>query len=53
VVPEADLARVPEVVRSLLADQDKLRTMREAMLRAARPNAADEIAEELISLASA
>jgi UDP-N-acetylglucosamine:LPS N-acetylglucosamine transferase len=36
----------------LLDDPDRLTEMSEAMLRVARPNAADEIAEELIALAS-
>jgi UDP-N-acetylglucosamine--N-acetylmuramyl-(pentapeptide) pyrophosphoryl-undecaprenol N-acetylglucosamine transferase len=53
VVPEAELSRVPELVRSLLDDPARLAAMSEAMLRAARPHAADEIAEELLALASA
>jgi UDP-N-acetylglucosamine--N-acetylmuramyl-(pentapeptide) pyrophosphoryl-undecaprenol N-acetylglucosamine transferase len=53
VVPERDLVRVPEVVRALLADDARLAAMGEAMRRAARPQAADEVAEELIALASA
>ena len=52
-VPEAELSRMPELVRSLLGDPARLATMSDAMLRAARPNAADEIAEELLALASA
>jgi UDP-N-acetylglucosamine--N-acetylmuramyl-(pentapeptide) pyrophosphoryl-undecaprenol N-acetylglucosamine transferase len=52
VVAQDDLPRVPEVVRRLLADELRLRQMRESMLRAARPDAAAEIAEELIRLAS-
>ena len=52
-VPERDLALVPELVRELLADRDRLGVMREAMRRVARPAAADEIAEELIALARA
>jgi UDP-N-acetylglucosamine--N-acetylmuramyl-(pentapeptide) pyrophosphoryl-undecaprenol N-acetylglucosamine transferase len=51
VVPEAELARVPGVVRDLLADEGRLAAMSEAMLQAARPDAAAEIAEELIALA--
>ena len=51
VIPERELARVPGVVRSLLADDAKLAAMGEAMRRAAKPGAADEIAEELIALA--
>ena len=53
VVPESDLAGVPALVRSLLDDAARLEQMRAAMLRLARPGAADEIAEELIALAAA
>jgi UDP-N-acetylglucosamine--N-acetylmuramyl-(pentapeptide) pyrophosphoryl-undecaprenol N-acetylglucosamine transferase len=53
VVPEPQIERVPEVVRGLLADEARLSEMGDAMRRAAKPDAADEIAEELISLASA
>jgi len=53
VVPETDLARVPEVVRALLADGARLAAMGEAMRRTAKPDAAEEIAGELIALASA
>jgi UDP-N-acetylglucosamine--N-acetylmuramyl-(pentapeptide) pyrophosphoryl-undecaprenol N-acetylglucosamine transferase len=52
VVPETELGRVPDLARSLLDDPDRLTEMSEAMLRVARPNAADEIAQELIVLAS-
>ncbi|HEY6584275.1 MAG TPA: UDP-N-acetylglucosamine--N-acetylmuramyl-(pentapeptide) pyrophosphoryl-undecaprenol N-acetylglucosamine transferase [Gaiellaceae bacterium] len=52
-VPEPELERVPELIRTLLADPDRLQLMSEAMLRLARPRAADEIAEELIALAAA
>jgi UDP-N-acetylglucosamine--N-acetylmuramyl-(pentapeptide) pyrophosphoryl-undecaprenol N-acetylglucosamine transferase len=52
VVREAELARVPELVRGLLADPARLARMREAMLAKARPRAAEEIAEELLALAS-
>jgi UDP-N-acetylglucosamine--N-acetylmuramyl-(pentapeptide) pyrophosphoryl-undecaprenol N-acetylglucosamine transferase len=51
VVPERELARVPEVVRELLADDARLVAMGAAMRRAAKPDAANEIAEELIALA--
>jgi UDP-N-acetylglucosamine--N-acetylmuramyl-(pentapeptide) pyrophosphoryl-undecaprenol N-acetylglucosamine transferase len=51
-VRELDLDDVPELVRSLLDDPGRLAEMGEAMLRAARPNAAGEIADELIALAS-
>jgi UDP-N-acetylglucosamine--N-acetylmuramyl-(pentapeptide) pyrophosphoryl-undecaprenol N-acetylglucosamine transferase len=53
VLPEARLGAVPGLVRELLGDPDRLRQMHEAMLRAARPDAADEIAEELVALARA
>jgi UDP-N-acetylglucosamine--N-acetylmuramyl-(pentapeptide) pyrophosphoryl-undecaprenol N-acetylglucosamine transferase len=51
VVPESRLDDVPEVVEELLADEARLGRMREAMLALARPEAAAEIAEELIALA--
>jgi UDP-N-acetylglucosamine--N-acetylmuramyl-(pentapeptide) pyrophosphoryl-undecaprenol N-acetylglucosamine transferase len=50
-VPERELAAVPALLRSLLEDAAKRREMEVAMLRLARPGAADEIAEELIALA--
>jgi len=50
-LPEADLGRAAELVRSLLGDPRRLEQMRAAMLGVAKPNAADEIAEELIALA--
>jgi UDP-N-acetylglucosamine--N-acetylmuramyl-(pentapeptide) pyrophosphoryl-undecaprenol N-acetylglucosamine transferase len=53
VVPETELGRVPELARSLLDDADRLETMGAAMGRVARPDAADEIAEELIAIAAA
>ena len=53
VVPDAELGRAVDVVRSLLDDDSRLEAMRAAMLRAARPDAADEIAEELVRLAAA
>jgi len=51
-VRELDLDDVPELVRSLLGDPGRLERMSEAMLRAARPNAADEIADELVAMAA-
>jgi UDP-N-acetylglucosamine--N-acetylmuramyl-(pentapeptide) pyrophosphoryl-undecaprenol N-acetylglucosamine transferase len=51
VVPETELGRVAELVRSLLDDPDRRERMRAAMLAAARPEAAETIAEELIALA--
>ncbi|MDX6450360.1 MAG: UDP-N-acetylglucosamine--N-acetylmuramyl-(pentapeptide) pyrophosphoryl-undecaprenol [Gaiellaceae bacterium] len=50
-VRELDLADVPDLVRSLLDDPVRRETMSEAMLRAARPGAAAEIADELVSMA--
>jgi UDP-N-acetylglucosamine--N-acetylmuramyl-(pentapeptide) pyrophosphoryl-undecaprenol N-acetylglucosamine transferase len=51
VVPEHEVGSAPEVVRSLLDDPRRLGDMSKAMLRVARPHAAEEIAEELIRLA--
>src|SRR5439155_24691429 len=50
-VRELELDRVPELVRSLLGDPPRLRAMGDAMLRAARPGAANAIADELLALA--
>jgi UDP-N-acetylglucosamine--N-acetylmuramyl-(pentapeptide) pyrophosphoryl-undecaprenol N-acetylglucosamine transferase len=50
-VRELDLDDVPEIVRSLLDDPTRRQRMGEAMLRTARPDAAAEIADELIVLA--
>ena len=52
-IPEGELGRVPETVRSLLGDPRRLEQMHTAMQRAARPHAAEEIAEELMALAAA
>jgi UDP-N-acetylglucosamine--N-acetylmuramyl-(pentapeptide) pyrophosphoryl-undecaprenol N-acetylglucosamine transferase len=51
VVPESELDRVPALVDELLADRPRLDGMSAAMRVMARPEAADEIAEELIALA--
>ena len=51
VVPEPELPRVATLVDELLAAPQRLASMRAAMLAMARPDAADEIAEELIELA--
>jgi UDP-N-acetylglucosamine--N-acetylmuramyl-(pentapeptide) pyrophosphoryl-undecaprenol N-acetylglucosamine transferase len=53
VVPESELERAPAVVEELLADQARRERMRRAMLELARPRAADEIADELVALATA
>jgi UDP-N-acetylglucosamine--N-acetylmuramyl-(pentapeptide) pyrophosphoryl-undecaprenol N-acetylglucosamine transferase len=52
VVPESEAGRAPELIRSLLDDPRRLADMSDAMRRLARPDAADEIAEELIALAA-
>jgi UDP-N-acetylglucosamine--N-acetylmuramyl-(pentapeptide) pyrophosphoryl-undecaprenol N-acetylglucosamine transferase len=51
VVGDFELERVPGLVGELLADPARLASMSERMLAVARPDAADEIAEELIHLA--
>lgn len=51
VVDQADLTRVPALAEQLLGDPDRLAHMSESMRSLARPNAADEIAHELIRLA--
>jgi UDP-N-acetylglucosamine--N-acetylmuramyl-(pentapeptide) pyrophosphoryl-undecaprenol N-acetylglucosamine transferase len=48
-----DPSEAASLVRELLADPERLVRMREAMLAAARPDAAGRIAEELIELAAA
>lgn len=53
IVPEAEAARAPQVVEELLADPARLATMAAAMLAAAKPDAAEEIADELVELAAA
>jgi UDP-N-acetylglucosamine--N-acetylmuramyl-(pentapeptide) pyrophosphoryl-undecaprenol N-acetylglucosamine transferase len=50
VVPEDEVSRAPEVIRSLFDDEQRLAEMSSAMLKLARPDAADEIAEELLAL---
>jgi UDP-N-acetylglucosamine--N-acetylmuramyl-(pentapeptide) pyrophosphoryl-undecaprenol N-acetylglucosamine transferase len=50
-VRELDLDDVPDIVRSLLDDPERSARMGAAMLRAARPDAADAIADDLLSLA--
>jgi len=50
-VRELELASVPELVRSLLDDAPRLARMSTAMLAAAKPNAANEIADELVAMA--
>ena len=52
-VRDLDLEDVPDLVRSLLGDPGRLARMAAAMRRVARPDAAREIAEELVALARA
>ena len=51
-VPESELGRAPEMLRSLLGDERRLEEMSAAMKAVSRPDAADEISEELMALAS-
>jgi UDP-N-acetylglucosamine--N-acetylmuramyl-(pentapeptide) pyrophosphoryl-undecaprenol N-acetylglucosamine transferase len=53
VVPEAEAARAPRVVEELLADRDRLAGMATAMRAVAKPDAAEDIADELVALAAA
>ena len=53
VVLEAGAARVPEIVADLLGDPARLAAMSDAMRTAAKPDAAERIADELVSLAAA
>lgn len=53
VVPEEEAARSPQVVEELLADAGRLAEMAAAMRAAAKPDAAEEIADELVALATA
>ncbi len=52
-IRDLDLLDAPDRVRTLLGEPDRLRRMGEAMLAAARPNAAEEIAEGLMALGGA
>jgi UDP-N-acetylglucosamine--N-acetylmuramyl-(pentapeptide) pyrophosphoryl-undecaprenol N-acetylglucosamine transferase len=53
VVREADIERVPQVAGELLADPARLAAMSSAMHAAAKPDAAERIADELVELAAA
>jgi UDP-N-acetylglucosamine--N-acetylmuramyl-(pentapeptide) pyrophosphoryl-undecaprenol N-acetylglucosamine transferase len=52
VVRQEELARVPALVEELLGDPPRLRRMSDAMRALAKPRAADEIADELVTLAA-
>jgi UDP-N-acetylglucosamine--N-acetylmuramyl-(pentapeptide) pyrophosphoryl-undecaprenol N-acetylglucosamine transferase len=51
VVPEAQAGTAPRVVEDLLTDPSQLEAMAAAMRAAAKPDAAEEIADELVGLA--
>ena len=53
IVPEAEAARAPRVVEELLDDADRCAAMGASMRAFAKPGAAREIADELVSLAAA
>ena len=54
IVPDDEAAeRVPRIVAELLADPARLAAMAEAMRKAAKPDAAERIADELVELAAA
>ncbi len=50
-IPETDLGRAPDLARSLLDDGRRLAEMSLAMRLIARPDAAEQIAHELVSMA--
>jgi UDP-N-acetylglucosamine--N-acetylmuramyl-(pentapeptide) pyrophosphoryl-undecaprenol N-acetylglucosamine transferase len=52
VVPESETGHAPELIRSLLDDPRRLEQMAAAMRKLARPDAADDVAEELLELAA-
>ncbi|MDX6409956.1 MAG: UDP-N-acetylglucosamine--N-acetylmuramyl-(pentapeptide) pyrophosphoryl-undecaprenol [Gaiellaceae bacterium] len=52
VVSETEVGSAPDVIRALLHDRSRLSEMSAAMTQLAKPDAADEIAEELIALAA-
>ena len=53
IVPEEDAAGAPRIVEELVADPGRLVAMAAAMRAAAKPDAAEEIADELVALATA
>jgi UDP-N-acetylglucosamine--N-acetylmuramyl-(pentapeptide) pyrophosphoryl-undecaprenol N-acetylglucosamine transferase len=53
VVPEAEAGRAPQLVEELLDDPDRLAGMAAAMRAVAKPDAAEEIADGLVTLAAA
>jgi UDP-N-acetylglucosamine--N-acetylmuramyl-(pentapeptide) pyrophosphoryl-undecaprenol N-acetylglucosamine transferase len=53
VVAEREVEQAPGVVEALLADRERLGAMSNAMRAAAKPDAAERIADELVELATA
>jgi UDP-N-acetylglucosamine--N-acetylmuramyl-(pentapeptide) pyrophosphoryl-undecaprenol N-acetylglucosamine transferase len=53
VVADSETRKLYAAIEDLLADEERRGRMEDAMRRLARPDAADEIAEELIALAAA
>jgi len=53
VVREREVRRIPQLVTELLAEEARLAHMRNAMHAAAKPDAAERIADELVALAAA
>ena len=53
IVRESEAARIPALVAELLADEARRRAMADAMRAAAKPDAAERIADELVELATA
>ncbi|HET8527330.1 MAG TPA: UDP-N-acetylglucosamine--N-acetylmuramyl-(pentapeptide) pyrophosphoryl-undecaprenol N-acetylglucosamine transferase [Gaiellaceae bacterium] len=53
VVVEREVERVPAVVEELLREPERLRATADAMRAAAKPDAAERIADELVELAAA
>jgi UDP-N-acetylglucosamine--N-acetylmuramyl-(pentapeptide) pyrophosphoryl-undecaprenol N-acetylglucosamine transferase len=53
VVPDFEIARIPALVDELIADPARRAAMRNTMLSLARPDAGEQIAEELVRLARA
>jgi UDP-N-acetylglucosamine--N-acetylmuramyl-(pentapeptide) pyrophosphoryl-undecaprenol N-acetylglucosamine transferase len=51
VVRQEELHRIPALVEELLGDPERLRRMSDAMRALAKPDAANEIADELVKLA--
>ena len=49
-VDQSRLEEVPALATDLLGDSERLARMHEAMLRLAKPGAADVVADELLSL---